>query len=115
MPLADGDAYAVQEVLTAGRLAAGETVVGWKRAGAEVTMRTSAGREARTLIGPDLPDPADGVAWLLRELDRGSTQVPEGALVLTGGLLAPLALPDGGWAEATLAGATARITWRMEP
>jgi len=83
-------------------------------AGREVTLRTSDGAEAVAVLGTDLPDPVDTVGWLLTELSTRSCEVPEGALVLTGGLLPPLPLPDGGWAEAALAGITARITWRME-
>lgn len=83
--------------------------------GAEVVLRTSEGQEGKTILGADLPDPGDTVAWLLDELAGRSCDVPPGAIVLTGGLLPPLPLPDGGWVEATLAGSTAHITWRMNP
>lgn len=83
--------------------------------GQEVVLRTSDGAESATVLGADTADPADTVDWLLTELADRSCDVPEGAVVLTGGLLAPLPLSDGGWAEATLAGVTARITWRMDP
>jgi 2-keto-4-pentenoate hydratase len=84
-------------------------------AGREVVLRTSDGAESTTVLGADTPDPVDSVDWLLAELAHRSCVPPEGAVVLTGGLLPPLPLPDGGWAEATLAGLTARITWRMDP
>ena len=83
--------------------------------GREVSLRTSDGSDAVAVLGSDLPDAVDTVAWLVSELAERSCGVPEGAVVLTGGLLPPLPLPDGGWAEATLAGQTARITWRMDP
>jgi 2-keto-4-pentenoate hydratase len=83
--------------------------------GDEVVVRTSAGESARTRIDDDQADPVVAVGWLLAELARESIDIPGGAVVLTGGLLPPLPLPDGGWAEATLAGSTARITWRMDP
>lgn len=84
-------------------------------AGREVVVRTSDGSEAVTALGADLPDVYDSVAWLLSELADRSCEVPEGAVVLTGGLLAPLPLPEHGWAEATLADSAARIDWRMDP
>lgn len=84
-------------------------------AGARVVLRTSDGQDEMTILGADVPDPGDTVAWLLDELAGRSCALPPGAIVLTGGLLPPLPLPDGGWAEATLAGSTARITWRMSP
>lgn len=83
--------------------------------GAEVVLRTSDGHQERASLGTDLPDPEDIVGWLLADLAGRACDVPPGAVVLTGGLLPPLPLPDGGWAEATLAGSTARITWRMNP
>ena len=81
----------------------------------EVTVRTSTGAEGRTVHAADTPDPTAAVAWLLGELAERGQVVPEGAVVLTGGLLPPLDLPPGGWAEATLMGSTARIDWRMNP
>ena len=83
--------------------------------GREVAVRTSDGSEAVTTLGADLPDAVDTVAWLLSELADRYCDVPEGAVVLTGGLLPPLPLPEHGWAEATLADTTARIDWRMDP
>lgn len=82
--------------------------------GMEVDMRTSAGEHVRATMGSDAPDPGASVAWLLDELSDSGAPIPDGALVLTGGLIPPLALPPGGWAEARLMGSTARIDWRMD-
>lgn len=83
--------------------------------GTEVVLSTSAGEEARTVIDPSLLDPDASAAWLMADLARRHVPVPDVTLVLTGGLVPPLSLPPDGWAEAQLAGTTARICWRMTP
>lgn len=73
--------------------------VGWL-ADATVVLSNSAGDESRGRVSAQLPDLDDVVQWL-GELLRGRGEgLADATVVLTGGLLAPIDLPAGGWARA---------------
>jgi 2-keto-4-pentenoate hydratase len=67
---------------------------------AEVVLSNSCGIETRGRVADQLPDLEAVVAWLRGLLAGRGQQLPAGSVVLTGGLLAPTALPAGGWARA---------------
>jgi 2-keto-4-pentenoate hydratase len=67
---------------------------------AEVVLSNSCGIETRGRVDDQLPDLEAVVAWLRGLLAGRGQQLAAGSVVLTGGLLAPIALPAGGWARA---------------
>ena len=70
---------------------------------ATVVLSNSSGEEARGRVIDQLPDLDVVVAWLGNLLRERGEVLAEASVVLTGGLLAPIDLPAGGWARARFA------------
>jgi 2-keto-4-pentenoate hydratase len=72
-------------------------------ASATVTLTSSSGHRSSGSVAAQLPDLEATVAWLQGLLRERGRPLPAGAIVLTGGLLAPVELPVGGWVRARFA------------
>jgi 2-keto-4-pentenoate hydratase len=66
----------------------------------EVVLSNSAGSESRGRVADQLPDLEAVVTWLGALLPARGSRLAAGCVVLTGGLLAPMPLPAGGWVRA---------------
>jgi 2-keto-4-pentenoate hydratase len=69
-------------------------------ADATVVLTNSVGDRASQRIADQVPDLVGVVDWLRALLAARGQQLAGGSVVLTGGLVAPIGLPPGGWAQA---------------
>ena len=69
---------------------------------ARVVLVSSTGESAEADLDSALPDLVEAVDWLAHQLAQVGAALEEDAIVLTGGLTRPLALPPQGWVAATL-------------
>ncbi len=72
---------------------------GWLTS-AEVVLTNSDGSESRGRVADQVPDLEAVVGWLRDLLEPRGPRLTAGCVILTGGLLAPIPLPAGGWARA---------------